>query len=313
MRLAIIAALALACCVLFMTIGVKTDWAFALQFRGVKLAAMVLVAWAVGVSTVLFHTITHNKVLTPAIMGFDSLYLLIQTTAAFVFGMQALQSINPTLKFVAETALMVFFAWVLFRSLFSGAVRSLHLMLLVGVVMGVMFKSMTSLLLRLINPSEFGSLQDKFFASFNLMATHLVVAAAVVVMGVSLYLWRISRNFDVINLGRDTAINLGIDYSRIVIRILVCVAILVSVSTALVGPVTFFGLLTANLAYQLMGTDRHRWTLPAVVLLGVLALVGGQMVLERVFSFNSALSVVIEFIGGLVFIALLLRGSKSRR
>ena len=308
-RLLALGLLALVCCGLFMTLGVKTDWAFVLEFRGTKLAAMILVAWAVGVSTVLFHTITHNKILTPAIMGFDSLYLLIQTTGAFVLGMNVVTAIDPTLKFVGETALMVLFAWLLFRLLFSGAVRSLHLMLLVGVVMGVLFKSMTSLMLRLIDPNQFGSLQDRFFASFNLVATHLVVAAAVVVLAVSAYLWWLRRSFDVINLGRDMAINLGVDYPKVVMRVLVCVAILVSVSTALVGPVTFFGLLIANLAYQIMGTSRHRWTLPAAVILGVVALVGGQMVLERVFAFNSALSIVIEFLGGMVFIALLLRKS----
>lgn len=306
-RLLGLLALALACCGLFMTLGVKTDWAFTLQLRGTKLAAMLLVAWAVGVSTVLFHTITHNRILTPAIMGFDSLYLLIQTSLAFAFGMQAVAAFNPALKFLAETLVMVLFAWLLFRLLFSGAVRSLHLMLLVGVVLGVLFKSLTSLLLRLIDPNQFGSLQDRFFASFNLVATHLVLAAAAVVAAVSVFLWLARRDFDVLSLGRDAAISLGVDYQRAVMRILVCVAIMVSVSTALVGPVTFFGLLIANLAYQFMGSARHRWTLPAAVVLGIIALVGGQLVLERVFAFNSALSIVIEFLGGLVFIALLLR------
>lgn len=80
--------LALACAGLFLTYGVQTDWAFALQHRGAKLAAMVMVAYAVGVSTVLFHSITHNRILTPAIMGFDALYLLLQTTLAYAFGMQ---------------------------------------------------------------------------------------------------------------------------------------------------------------------------------------------------------------------------------
>ncbi|RMX08068.1 enterobactin ABC transporter permease [Corticibacter populi] len=310
-RLALLAVLALACALLFMTVGVKTDWAFALQFRGKKLLAMLLVAYAIGVSTVLFQTITHNRILTPAIMGFDALYLLIQTLLAFLFGMRAVNAFDPTLKFLSETLLMVLLAWLLFRSLFSGAVRSLHLMLLVGVVMGVLFRSLTSLLLRLIDPNEFGSLQDRFFASFNLVATHLIVAAAVVLAATSWWLWRLRHNFDVIGLGRDMAINLGVDYPRVVMQILVCIAIMVSVSTALVGPVTFFGLLVANLAYQLMGDSRHRNTLPAAVLLGVVALLGGQLLLERVFEFNTALSVVIEFVGGLVFIALLL-GGKGR-
>lgn len=311
-RLCMLVCIALACCVIFMTIGVKGNWAFVLQFRGVKLLAMILVAIAIGVSTVLFHTITHNKILTPAIMGFDALYLLIQVSAAFFFGISAVSSFNPSLKFVIETVVMVFFAWVLFRSLFSGAVRSLHLMLLIGVVLGVLFRSLTSLMLRLIDPNEFGTLQDRFFASFNLVASQLVASAAVIIAAVLIFLWWIRRDFDVINLGRDMAINLGVEYQRVVLQILVCIAILVSVATALVGPVTFFGLLISNLAYLLLKTALHRWTLPAAVLLGIIALVGGQLLLERVFELNSALSIVIEFFGGLVFIALLLRKSGGK-
>lgn len=311
-RVAALGALAVLCAVLYLTLQVRTDWAFTLRYRGARLAAMVLVAYAIGVSTVLFHSITHNRILTPAIMGFDALYLLIQTGLAFAFGMTAVLAFNPTLKFVGETAAMVLLAWLLFRSLFSGAVRSLHLMLLVGVVLGVLFRALTGLMLRLIDPNQFGTLQDRFFASFNLMATHLLWSAAAVLALTSLFLWRIRRSFDVIALGRDLAISLGVDYPRRVMQILFCIAVLVSVSTALVGPVTFLGLLVANLAYLLLGDMRHRYTLPAAVLLGTIALVGGQLILEHGLGYNSALSMVIEFVGGMAFLVLLLRGQRAR-
>ncbi|RMW99073.1 enterobactin ABC transporter permease [Allofranklinella schreckenbergeri] len=306
-RLAALALCALLCAALFLTLNTRTDWAFTLQLRGAKLAAMALVAYAVGISTVLFHSITHNRILTPAIMGFDALYLLIQTALAWAFGMQALSAINPTLKFAAETALMLALALLLFRSLFTGGVRSLHLMLLVGVVLGVLFRAATALLLRLIDPNQFGSLQDRFFASFNQPATALLATASALLLAASALLWRMRHQFDVIALGRDMAINLGIDYQRRVLHILVCIALLVSVSTALVGPVTFLGLLAANLAYTLIGDMRHRYSLPAAALLGFIALAGGQMALEHALGYNSALSIVIEFIGGIAFIALLLR------
>ncbi|THU00700.1 enterobactin ABC transporter permease [Lampropedia puyangensis] len=307
-RIALLTGVALLCAVVFLTIQVQADWAFVLQYRGAKLAAMVLVAYAVGISTVLFHSITHNRILTPAIMGFDALYLLIQTALAYVFGMQVVSTFNPAWKFAGETGVMVLMAFILFRTLFSGAVRSLHLMLLVGVVLGVLFRALTGLMLRLIDPNEFGSLQDRFFASFNLIAIDLLATSAIALVVVTAFLWRIRFSFDVVALGRDIAINLGVDYSKRVMQILFCIAVLVSVSTALVGPVTFLGLLVSNLAYQWMGNMRHRYTLPAAVLLGVIALVGGQLVLEHVLGYNSALSMVIEFVGGLVFLLLLLRG-----
>lgn len=291
-----------------MTIGAKGSWSFFLSFRGTKLAAMVLVAYSIAVSTVLFQTVTNNRILTPSIMGFDALYILIQTLVVFFFGAVQIDWLGPNIRFLAETAIMVVFAGTLYYWLFSGAARSLHLVMLVGIVCGVFFRSISNLIQRMLDPNLFAVLQDRFFASFNTINSDILIMSVVIVVAVSLYGLRFIHVFDVLSLGRDPAINLGVDHRRIVRKILFMVTVLVSVSTALVGPITFFGLLVANLAYMLAGSAKHRFILPIAILLAILCIVGGQTVLERVFSFNAALSVIIEFLGGLVFIILLVRG-----
>jgi iron complex transport system permease protein len=307
--LLILLALTLVAIAAFMTLGAKGSWSFILPFRGTKLAALLLVAYAVAVSTVLFQTVTNNRILTPSIMGFDALYLLIQTTLVFFLGSRELNLIDPQLRFVFEVAAMVVFSGLLFRWLFTGGGRSLHLLVLVGIVFGVLFRSLSSFMQRILDPNEFMVLQDAFFASFNTIDPTLLTISAAIIGVASVVGWCMMHTFDVLALGRPTAINLGVDHQRTVTIILVLVAVLVSVSTALVGPVTFFGLLVANLAHVLVGTSRHKFVLPAAVLLGAICLVGGQVVLERVFAFDTALSIVIEFAGGLVFIFLILRGA----
>lgn len=302
--LALLAALSMAA---FMTLGVKGRWDFVLPFRATKLAAMLLVAYSIAVSTVLFQTITGNRILTPSIMGFDALYMLIQTAVVFLFGAAQFAGAGPGVMFAVETAAMVGFSAALYRWMLSGELRSLHLLMLVGIVFGVLFRSLSNLMQRMIDPNEFAVLQDRFFANFNTIHSELLLIAAVVVLAASLAGWRLFHTFDVLALGRETAINLGVAHKRTVTAILVLVTVLVSVSTALVGPVTFFGLLVANLAYQVAGTSRHAVVLPVAVLLATICLVGGQLVLERVFSFNTALSIIIEFLGGITFIALILR------
>ncbi|MEF2073397.1 iron chelate uptake ABC transporter family permease subunit [Consotaella aegiceratis] len=292
-----------------MTIGARGNWDFVLWFRGMKVASMLLVGTAVAVSTVLFQTVTNNRILTPSIMGFDALYALIQTTLVFVFGAMKVSAADPRLLFALEVVAMVVFSIALYRWLFSGAIRSLHLLVLVGIVFGVLFRSVGSLMQRLIDPNEFVVLQDRLFASFNTVHADLLAASALAIVAVLVIVWRMLPILDVLALGRETAINLGVDHGRMVLITLVLVAVLVSVSTALVGPVTFFGLLVANLAYQLTGSHWHRDTLPAAALLAVICLIGGQFVLERIFAFDTALSIVIEFVGGLVFILLLIRGA----
>lgn len=310
-RLATLAVMAVMAVLAFMTLGVEADWAFVLQHRGTKVVTMVIVACALGMSTVVFQTVTHNTILTPAVMGLDALYLFLQALLVLVLGSVGVVGMGVLPKFAMEIALMVTLSVALMRWLFTGHASSLHLMLLVGMVMGILFRSMTSFAMRMIDPNEFATLQDRMFANFNTIHTQLLwPSLALLVLG-ALYFWRQRHVLDVLALGRDAAVNLGINYQPQVLRLLVVMCTMVAISTALVGPVTFFGLLVANMAYQWMGTRRHQWVLPAVVLWGCVLLLAGQVVLERVLGFNSALSVVVEFVGGLVFIYLLMRKGKQ--
>jgi len=299
--------LALISIVCFMTLGARGSWSFILPFRGKKLLALVLVAYSVAISTVLFQTVTNNRILTPSIMGFDALYVLIKTGVVFFLGVGALTAIDPQLQFGIEVVVMVAFSGLLFRWLFLGEERSLHLLVLVGIVFGILFRSLSQFMQRLLDPNAFNVLQDTFFASFATVDPTLLFAASVIVVLVTIAAWRLMHTYDVLGLGRAHAINLGVDYKRTVLAILMLVSVLVAVSTALVGPITFFGLLVATLAHSLIGVSRHRYVLPAAALLAVICLVGGQTLLERVFAFDTALSIIIEFLGGIVFIVLVLR------
>ncbi|MFL4475488.1 iron chelate uptake ABC transporter family permease subunit [Paeniglutamicibacter sp. MACA_103] len=305
----VLAVIALGCIALFLTLELRGNLSYALTRRGLRVGAMLVVAVAVGLSTLMFQTVTANRILTPSIMGFDALYILIQTALVFALGSSTLLTAAPALKFGVEVGLMVLFSALLYRWLFTGGTGSLHLMLLVGIVIGTLFRGFSSLLQRLMEPSEYIVLQDLFFASFNQVDPVLLLVSALVVALAAGVVWRLRKTFDVLALGRDTAVNLGVDHRRIVTLVLVLCSILVAVSTALVGPVTFFGLLVVSLAYQMVRKFSHAALIPVVCLLGAITLIGGQLVLERVFGFATALSVIIEFAGGLLFLYLLLKGS----
>lgn len=310
-RLSLLALLAAFCAVGFMTLRVQTDWGFILEYRGPRLLAMLLVAWAIGLSTVLFQSITQNRVLTPALLGFDVLFLLVQVVVLLIWGAAQWQGLALPLRFGLEVLAVVLLALLIFRLLFSGAVRSLHLLILIGILAGILFRELTDLLLRILDPGVLAIDRGRSAASFNRINASLLGVSTAFVGAASLYVLWIWRKLDVLALGRDIAVNLGLDYQRLVLRLLVVIAVLVAAATALVGPTLFFGLLVANLAYVLMGTQQHRWTLPASVCVGVICLVGGQLLLEHVLASSVPLSRVIELVGGLLFIALLLRGVRQ--
>ncbi|MEH0832552.1 iron chelate uptake ABC transporter family permease subunit [Pectobacterium cacticida] len=293
--------------VLFMSLNLGSNLSYILMHRGLMLTTMLLVAFAASASTVLFQTVTNNRVLTPSIMGFEALFILIQTSLVFVFGVGGIPGIGTEGKFILETLLLILFSALLYRWLFTGSRNNLHLVLLVGIICGTLFRSMAGLMQRLLTPGEFAIVQGRMFATFTRTVPELVALSVGITLVVAVVIWRMRYRFDVLALGRDNAINLGIDYKRSVTVILLLVSILVAISTALVGPLTFLGFMVANLAYLVIRSSQHRLLLPAAFLLGVIALVGGQLVLEHLLDMSGALSVVIEFVGGALFIVLLLR------
>lgn len=310
LRLLLLGLLAVFALTLFITIDVHGDWTFILAFRGVKLCAMVLVAYAIAVSSVLFQTITHNHVLTPSLIGFDALYALIQALAVLGLGEGlAFTGTNSLVPFVFEVAVMVALSCLLFHFVFLGSERNLHKLILAGMIFGLLFRSLANFVMRLIDPNEFLVLQDRLFASFNFVEGNLIWVSATVLLAVSVVAVRMLPSYDVLALGRDTAISLGVNYRRTVMRTLALIAVMVSVSTALVGPITFLGILVSNLAYRLMASGRHRMTLPAAVFIAIVLLVGGQAVLEHVLDLGTSVSVVIEFTGGLIFLYAISRKS----
>lgn len=292
---------------LFMTYDLKGSLSFALEIRGRQAAGIGIVGFAVAYAAVLFHTITQNRILTPNLMGFDALYILIQTGAAFMFGALAFLSLDVRLRFGLEMAAMLGFAVLLYRLLFGRESRDLFRLVLAGIIIGTIFSSLTALLTRLIDPNEFMTLQDLLFANFSSVNQDLLLVSGGLLLLTAAATRPLLRQLDAAALGREYAINLGVEHRRLVRQCLLAIAVLVSVSTALVGPVAFLGLLVAHLAYRLTGTFRHRCTVPAAGLAAVAALLGGQFLLKEVFGSTIRLSVIISFAGGVYFILLLLR------
>ncbi|CNK02676.1 putative iron transport permease [Yersinia aldovae] len=306
-RLLLLSSIALVAMIIFMTINLSGNIRYVLVHRGLILATMLLVAFAAGTATVLFQTVTNNRILTPSVMGLEALFILIQTMLIFFVDANGFRVLGITGKFLCESALLLLFSVFLYRWLLTGIGINLHKVLLVGLVCGTLFRSLSSLMQRLLSPGEFAILQGRVFATFTRAVPEIIAVSAGITLMVGITVWRMRHCLDIIALGRSTAINLGVAYQKKITTILLLVSLLVAISTALVGPLTFLGLLVANLAYQVVGSFRHQYLLPGVFLLGAITLVGGQLILERLLNMSGTLSVVIEFIGGALFIYLLIK------
>ena len=290
---------------LFLTLNVNGYWDFALPLRCKKLLALMVVGYAIGVSTLLFQTLTHNPILTPSLLGVDSLYVLLHRLLVFFLGAMSFTSINPITKFTLEIVLMFGASLLLFQVLFSKSSQDLTRLILVGVIFGVLFRSLSALIARLINPDDFVVVQSASYAQFNTVNPQLLSISLFICAISAVFIWRWRYQCDVLMLGKSQAINLGINYQRLAFGLLTVIAVLVATATALVGPVTFFGLLVCALTNRIARHMYHSERLILVSLVAMICLVLGQTVFEQVLGMAGVLSVVIELAGGLVFLILI--------
>ncbi|MEZ9740495.1 iron chelate uptake ABC transporter family permease subunit [Vibrio splendidus] len=307
-KIAILAIASLCMAAVFVGQGLTWDnYEFFLSLRLPKLLSIVLAAVAISASSLVFQTITNNRILTPSILGFDSLYMLVQTVLLFVFGSASFWVIDSIANFSMSVTVMILFSFALFHFYFKSKRNNVFTLLLIGIVCGSVFSSLANFLAMLIDPNEFAVLQNVMFASFNNVKGELVYLS-LIPLGLSLLgLWLLAPKLDVFWLGVDNATSLGVNTKRLTQITLVIVSVMVAVSTALVGPVLFFGLITVSLARQIFSSYQHRVLIIASSLLAIVLLVSGQWFIEKVMAFETTVSVIINLVGGLYFMFLLLR------
>lgn len=310
-KIGILLAIAIIFAFLTLFYDIKGPFHWAFPRRLVKLGALIITAVAIAYSTVIFQTITRNRILTPSVMGLDSMYQVVQTIIFFFAGSTSFFVVNKFVNFGISLVSMVGFALLLYVFLFRADKYPIYLLLLIGMVVGTLLGSLVSFLQVMIDPNEYLSLQGKLFASFynvksELLYIAITIIAIVIIIGIPLM-----KKLDVMSLGRENAISLGINYDQMVLTCLILSAILIATATALVGPITFLGLIVANLAYQYIPSYKHSVLITAASVISVLALVGGQFIVEHVLSLSTTISVIINFIGGIYFIYLLLKESRA--
>ena len=275
--------------------------------RMVALVAMIIAAICQSLSTVAFQSITNNRVITPSLLGFEALYSTIHTSTIFFFGASTFINFSGIGSFIFQVVVMVLMCLMLYGWLLSGKYGDLQLMLLVGVIIGTGLRSLSSFMRRLLAPSEFDILQARLFGSVNNADSAYFSVAIPIVIIVALLILAYSKKLNVLSLGKDVCTSLGVNNQFSVIYTLVLVSILMSISTALVGPLTFYGFLVATLSYQAAPTYDHRYIFPMALAIGFLIITGAYFFMYHVFNAQGVVSVIIEMFGGITFLIVILR------
>ncbi|GAB2487286.1 iron chelate uptake ABC transporter family permease subunit [Alkalibacterium psychrotolerans] len=292
---------------LYLTVNTRGHLSFALSLRSQRILPFSLVAVASTVSTITFQTMTQNVILTPNIIGLDALYVLLQTVVFFLFGMNHVLASNQHLNFFVSLLLMIVGSLGMFWIFFKKYPGKIYLLLMTGLILGTFFNSFSQFLQVIIDPNEYDSLFSRTITSFNRVDVTLVNVSLLLAIPSLTYLFRQSRTLDVLHLGREYALNLGIDIDAFYFKLFILISILTAVTTALVGPVSFLGFIGANIAYKVFSTYKHSTLFIGGSLVSILFILAGQLLVEHVFKLQTTLGVIIQFAGGVYFLIILFK------
>ncbi len=278
-----------------------------MSLRVPKLIVMIIVAFAIGGASIVFQSIINNTIVTPCLLGMNSLYTLIHTAVVFFLGSGSIFVVQANLSFGLDLILMGVIATLIYSYLFKKTKHNVLYVLLSGTIMTTFFSSIQTTLTRIMDPNEYDTLLSSLVASFSNINTSIIVFSVLLMAAIIFGLRKELALLDVITLGKDQAINLGVDYDRTIRRLLLGVTLFIAIATAMVGPISFLGLIIANLSREFFKTYRHTTLIIGSFLIGIIILVGGQIVVERVYNYGIPISVFITVGGGIYFLYLLLR------
>ena len=279
---------------------------YILSLRIPTLICMVIASISIGVATLIFQSIVNNRIVTPALLGMGSIYSFLHTAAVFVLGTGSVLYLNANIAFAVDLVSMGAVGTLIYWYLFKATGHNILYIMLIGTVLSSLFGSIQTSMVRVMDPNEYDALLTTLVADFNNVNGEIILFALLALAGIAVVLWKDLQLLDVITMGRDQAINLGVDYDDVSRRLLFGVVLCMAVATATIGPVSFLGLIVANLSRQVLKTYKHSHLIAGASLMGMLALIGGQLISQHVFHFTVPVSTFVTIAGGIYFLWLLL-------
>lgn len=315
-KLIVLAVLALAALACFLLIGLNFSKAsfikYSMKIRLPKIFAMLIAAFAIGAASIVFQTVINNRIVTPCLLGMNSLYTLTHVLLVFIVGTGSILVSDSRIAFAIDLVIMVVIAFIIYGFMFKKTKYNVLYILLIGTVLASLFSSIQNTLVMIMDPTDYEITLQSLVASFENIDSSIMLAAVCLLAAVAGLLFREIRVLDVMSLGKAQAINLGVNYDRSVNRLLIGITAYIAVATAMIGPISFLGLIIANLARELLRTFRHWQLILGSSFFGVIILAFGELLVERIFNYGVPISVFISLLGGAYFLYLIIRQPKQK-
>ncbi|AKG22556.1 FecCD family ABC transporter permease [Calothrix sp. 336/3] len=261
------------------------------------LAAM-LVGSALGVSGALLQGMLRNGLADPFLLGISAGAGLV---AIAMFSLGALQAYVPLAAWVGGlgTTVIVYF---LAR---KGDGISVERLILGGVAVSSLFGAIQSVLLLLAEDGQIQAALNWLIGSLNGRGWTEIQGAGLYICGAVLAGCLLARTVNLLNLGDELAVSLGVSLGRSRILIGGVASLLAAGAVSIAGLIGFVGLIVPHVVRLLVGTD-YRIVLPLSAIAGALVLTFADVV-SRLTAVELPVGAVTALLGSPLFIWLLYR------
>lgn len=278
--------------------------------RGIQVLAIAISAILIASTSLVFQTTTQSRILTPSVLGFDAIYALTQSVLIFALGSISFFVNSAFVNFIVNTLVMTGMVLLMYLSVLRKNKNNIMLLLLVGMVVTSLARSGVNLIQVILDPNEYQSFKALTSVSITNINTTLVMYVTPIMLALVCYFFLKSPVYDIMQLGEAEAINLGINYRRQMHTDLILIAVAMAIATALIGPLSFLGLIAVNSAREILKTYKHKQLMVFSSLTAIIFLVLGQVIIELTGYITTVLTLISLF-GGIYMIVLIVKEHKG--
>ncbi|WP_120510448.1 iron chelate uptake ABC transporter permease subunit VctD [Photobacterium salinisoli] len=274
-------------------------WQLFISSRVPRLLAILLAGGGLSIAGLIMQQISQNRFAAPSTSGTIECSMLGFVLSLVIFGN------GDQLWLIFATAMIgtLFFVQLIQRIQFKNAV----FVPLIGIIFGNIIASMATFIAYKYDALQ--NLSGWAVANFaNILAGNyeLLYIALPVTIFSYLYATRISAA----GMGKDFAINLGLNYQQVMTIGVALVSIMAATVVMIIGQLPFLGLIVPNLVNHFYG-DNLRKNIPRTAVLGAILVLACDLVGRvLIFPYEIPISMVISLLGGSVFIFLVLKGMR---
>ena len=280
------------------------------KIRLPRILLSVLLGGALSLSGFLIQTFFRNPIAGPFVLGISSgakMFLAIVTIAmANVFKQMPL-SITVIASFVGS---MLSLLLVL---LFTGKVKNMSMLLVIGIMIGYICSAVTDLLINFAKESEIVNLTHWSLGTFSGASWQSVRVCSFIVLPALLIAFLLSKPMSAYALGEGYAQSLGMNVKAFRIAIVIVTGVLSACVAAFAGPISFVGIAVPHISRILLKTNKPILMIPASFLCGSVFCVLCDLAARMLFSPTElSISTVTSAIGAPIVIWLMVsRGRKK--